>query len=150
MSVERGGIGAGTSADLPGHPAFRSRATNCRDLLPGVDGRSGPARRFRDIVLAVGSDQGGLEHLSEARTQLVRRFAAACVLAEAVEARIAQGEPVDVAEHAQLSSTLVRLGQRIGIDRRSRTVTPTLGDYLGGTYPEEADAAADDTEEAAP
>jgi hypothetical protein len=32
--------------------------------------------RFRDIMLAVASDQGGITELTEARLQLVRRFAA--------------------------------------------------------------------------
>ena len=45
-------------------------------------------------------------------------------------ARLARGEPVDIAEHALLSSTLVRLAQRIGINRVAKDVSPTLGDYL--------------------
>ena len=34
------------------------------------------------------------------------------------------------AEHALLCSTLTRLAQRIGIDRRAKNVTPALRDYL--------------------
>ena len=62
--------------------------------------------------------------------QLIRRFASGAVLAEELEARLARGEPVDIAEHALLSSTLVRLAQRIGLDRRAKNVTPALRDYL--------------------
>ena len=62
--------------------------------------------------------------------QLIRRFASGAVLAEELEARLARGEPVDIAEHALLSSTLVRLAQRIGIDRRAKNITPALRDYL--------------------
>lgn len=51
--------------------------------------------------------------LSEVRIQLIRRFAASAVLAEAIEARQASGETIDVTEHYQLSSTLVRLATRI-------------------------------------
>jgi hypothetical protein len=58
--------------------------------------------------------------------QLIRRFAAAAVLAEQMEARLANGEQIDIAEHATLSSTLVRLAQRIGIDRVPRDVGLTL------------------------
>jgi hypothetical protein len=54
----------------------RSRVTNHQDLLPGIDGRSIIARRYRDIATAVIGDQGGIDRLSEARVQLVRRFAA--------------------------------------------------------------------------
>jgi hypothetical protein len=39
--------------------------------------------------------------LSEVRIQLIRRFAASAVLAEAIEARQASGETIDVTEHSQ-------------------------------------------------
>jgi hypothetical protein len=111
-------------------PAFRSRVSNGRDVLPGVDGRSLIARRYHDICSAIAVDQGGVELLSEARLQLVRRFAAAAVLAEQMEARLANGETIDIAQHALLASTLVRVGQRIGIDRIPRDVSPSLADVL--------------------
>jgi len=47
----------------------RIRITNGRSPLPDVDGRSLLARRFRDIQNAIVADQGGPEHLSEARLQ---------------------------------------------------------------------------------
>lgn len=120
--------------------AARSRVTNGRELLPGIDGRSATARRYRDILAALATDQGGTDHLSEARAQLCRRFAAAAVLAEGMEARLAAGEIIDLAQHALLSSTLVRLAQRIGVDRRARDITPSLRDYLNkkGAEPDAA------------
>jgi len=111
-------------------PTARSKVTNGRDVLPEVDGRSAIARRYRDIMSAILIDQGGVDMCSESRRQLVRRFAAAAVLAEQMEARLARGEVIDINEHALLCSTLVRVAQRIGIDRRSKNVTPTLRDYL--------------------
>ena len=60
----------------------------------------------------------------------VRRFSAACVLAEDLEGRLARGEEIDVERHALLCSTMTRLSQRIGVDRRTRNVTPALRDYL--------------------
>jgi hypothetical protein len=110
--------------------ARRSRITNGSDLLPGIDGRSTVARRYRDIAGAILVDQGGIDHCSESRKQLIRRFAAAAVLAEQLESRLANGEQVDINEHAVLSSTLVRLAAKIGIDRVPRDVTPTLGELL--------------------
>ena len=50
------------------------------------------------------------------------------MLAEQLESRLANGEQVDINEHATLSSTLVRLAQRIGIDRIPRDISPTLSD----------------------
>jgi hypothetical protein len=108
----------------------RSRVSNGRDVLPGVDNRTMIARRFYDVCQALISDQAGLDCCSEARLQLIRRFAAAAVMAEEMEARLARGESIDVAEHALLSSTLVRLAARIGINRRLKPITPDLHDYL--------------------
>jgi hypothetical protein len=105
----------------------RSRVSNGRDVLPDVDGRSVIARRYRDITSAILIDQGGADQCSESRTQLIRRFAAA-VLAEQMESRLANGETIDIQQHATLSSTLVRLAQRIGIDRIAKDITPSLAD----------------------
>ena len=108
----------------------RSRLTNGKDLLPGVDQRSAMARRFRDLVAQIIADQGGLDRLSEARLQLIRRFAAASVLAEEIEGQMANGQQIDLAQHSLLCSTLVRIAQRIGIERRSKNITPSVRDYL--------------------
>ena len=110
----------------------RSRVSNGRDVLPSIDGRSLIAGRYRDIVTAIVGDQGGADHCSESRTQLIRRFAAAAVLAEQMESKMANGEEINIQDHALLCSTLVRVAQRIGIDRRARTIVPDLKDYLEG------------------
>jgi hypothetical protein len=117
----------------------RSRISNGHDLLPGIDGRSAVARRYRDISGAIIIDQGGIDRCSESRLQLIRRFAAAAVLAEQLEGRLANGEQVDINEHATLSSTLVRLAAKIGIDRVPKDVTPSLHELLQA----EADEAPD-------
>ena len=88
------------------------------------------ARRFKDIAGAILTDQGGADQCSESRLQLVRRFAAAAVLAERMEARLANGEEINIAEHGLLCSTLVRIAQRIGINRVPKTLVPSLHDYL--------------------
>lgn len=108
----------------------KSRITNGRELLPDVDGRSAIARRYRDIASAIVIDQGGFDQCSEARKQLIRRFAAGAVLAEQLESRLARGEQIDINEHATLSNVLVRLAGKIGIERVPRDVSPSLGDYL--------------------
>jgi hypothetical protein len=51
----------------------RPRITNGKDILPDLDGRSAMARRFKDITSAVLTDQGGADHCSESRLQLVRQ-----------------------------------------------------------------------------
>ena len=52
MAHDRGATRAGSSKS-------RSRVTNGSKMLPGVDGRSAAARRFRDLVGDFGRDLGG-------------------------------------------------------------------------------------------
>jgi hypothetical protein len=110
----------------------RSKLSNGSDgaVLPNVDGRSLIARRFRDISRAIIVDQGKEAKCSEVRLQLIRRFAAAAVLAEQMEAQLAQGLAIDIQQHALLISGMVRVAQRIGIDRIPRNVATTLSEYL--------------------
>ena len=109
----------------------RSRISNHADLLPEiVDGRSSAARRFRDLVSAYLSDQGGLGQCSEVKIGLLRRLAAVTVQAEILEARMVNGEAIDVGTLCTLASTTVRLSQRLGLERRARDVSPSLGDVI--------------------
>ena len=111
---------------------LRTRTTRIAFLSPGarcwgflLSRRPLPQpTRFKDIANAILAEQAGADQCSEARKQLIRRFAAAAMLAEQLESRLANGEQIDIAEHATLSSTLVRLAQRIGIDRRATDITP--------------------------
>jgi hypothetical protein len=104
--------------------------TNGHDILPDVDNRSQVARRFFDISSAIIADQGGLDRLAEARLQLIRRFAASAVMAEQLEAALARGEAIDIGQHAQLVSSMVRVSNRIGVNRRAKEIVPTLQHYL--------------------
>jgi hypothetical protein len=99
-------------------------------MLPGLDGRSATARRFRDLVNAFVADMGGLDRCSEVRLGLVRRLAATTVQAEMLEARMVNGEVIDIATLCTLASTTVRLSQRLGLERRARDVTPSVDQYL--------------------
>jgi hypothetical protein len=98
--------------------------------LRGRPGWQTLEHRYKDICSAITSDQGGLDQLSEARLQPIRRFSASCVIAEQLESRLANGHEINTTEHALLCSTLARLGSRIGIDRRPRNVTPVLHECL--------------------
>jgi hypothetical protein len=84
-------MSAGSPATTPRKAQARSRVTNGKDLLPGIDGRSAVARRYQDLIASLTSDAGGEGQLSKARRQLIRRFAALAVLAESIEARLAMG-----------------------------------------------------------
>ena len=130
MSVDSASIANTLLGPRPRKPRARARASNDEAFLPDVDGRTVLGRRYRDITAALIVDQGGVGYLSEARLQLIRRFAAAACLAEQMESKLVRGEQIDLQEHATLCSSLVRLGQRIGINRVPRDVTPSLHDIL--------------------
>ena len=68
--------------------------------------------------------------MSESRVQLIRRFAGVAVLAEETEANLANGKSVDISDYATLCSTLVRISNRVGINRVPKNVTPNVYDYL--------------------
>jgi hypothetical protein len=109
----------------------RSRVTNHEDLLPGLDGRSSAARRFRDLVGSYVVDMGGLGQCSEIRLGLLRRLAATTVQCELLEAQMVNGLPVDIATLCTLASTAMRLSVRLGLERRAKDVSElSLGDIL--------------------
>ena len=56
-------------------------------------------------------------------------------MAEAMEAKLANGQEIDINQYALLTSTIVRVAQRIGVDRRLRNVTPSLNQYLARRTP---------------
>jgi len=105
--------------------------TNQKDLLPGLDGRSASARRFRDLVNAFVADMGGLDRCSEIKLGLVRRLAATTVQAEMLEARMVNGEAIDIATLCTLASTTVRLSQRLGSRASSAKCNAIGGPVLG-------------------
>ena len=51
-----------------------------------------------------------------------------------MEARLVNGDAIDVSEHALLCSSLVRIANKIGINRRMRNIVPTLDEYLDAKH----------------
>ena len=56
------------------------------------------------------------------------------------------GEAIDIATLCTLASTTVRLSQRLGLERRARNVTPSLGQYLAARAPANGDSPSTDAE----
>lgn len=76
------------------------------------------------------ADMGGLDRCSEIKLGLLRRLAATTAQSELLEARMVNGEEIDVSTLCRLASTTVRLSTRLGIERVPRNVTPSLAAYL--------------------
>lgn len=105
-------------------------AQNGGDVSLNPESRLVMARRYREIASAVLADQGGADQCSESRRQLIKRFATAAVLGEKLAAKVARGEEININEYTSVCGTLVRLARILGLDRTTRSLTPTLADIL--------------------
>jgi hypothetical protein len=93
-----------------------------------IDRRSNAAKVFDRLVADVQSDLGGREQLSAIEVALVEAFAGAAVTLDNLNTRLLLGQEIDLSQHAQAVSAMVRVATRLGVRRRSRDVTPTLAD----------------------
>jgi hypothetical protein len=115
----------------------RSRITNGKELLPGVDGRSMWVRRLRDLIALHLADLGGEGAVSEAEKSIVRRAATLTVELERMEAQFAtagEAEPEALDLYQRTAGNLRRLLEAVGLQRRQRDVTPSLDNYLRENY----------------
>lgn len=117
-------------------PTHRSRLTNGRALLPGIDRRSSWSRRFYDLTVSYTNDLGGESEVSTGEAAIIRRVVCIQVEAELLEHKFALAEtgalPSDLDLYARLSNSLNRLLSTVGLRRRPRDVTPDLHSYING------------------
>jgi hypothetical protein len=111
-----------------------------------LDGRTKARKQFDAIAEGIAEDLGGSDRLSTVQRHLVEAFAGCAVVVHDINARLLLGQPIDLAEHSQVASTLVRLASRIGLGRRMRDVTD-LTDHIAKL---EAEKAESDEAEAVP
>jgi hypothetical protein len=122
----------------------RSRVTNGRRMVEGVDSRSREGRRFRDLQIAYADDLGGPDGLSEAQKALVRQAATLQIQAERVQASVLRGEAVDEEQLTRLSNALARVLAALRAKAEPRDAAPSLADYLATHYPAPASSKAED------
>src|SRR4051812_34905270 len=82
---------------MAGSAFSRSAVSNSRRLHAdrAIDGRSGAARRFRDLTLSLADDLGGFASLREGERAMVRSAAALMLRLEQQQAALAAGQEVD-------------------------------------------------------
>lgn len=122
---------AGTQVDA--RKSGRSRITNGKVLIAGVDQRSPWVRRCKDIIASHLSDLGGADYCSAAERSIIRRASVMTVELERMETQFAlageaSAEALDV--YARISSNLRRMLEAVGLKRVARNVTPSLDEYL--------------------
>jgi hypothetical protein len=105
-----------------------------------LDGRTNAAKEFDRLVSAIETDLGGHDRLSAIEVALVEAFAGAAVTLNHLNTQLALGQPIDLGQHAQCVSAMVRVASRLGIARRAKPIE-TLQAYLTRTA-DEADTAA--------
>jgi hypothetical protein len=91
----------------------RSRITNGKALLPGIDQRSPWVRRCRDLIREHVSDLGGADNTSAAERSIVRRASVLETELEMLEAKFAtagQASADDLDLCTRASGNLRRLG----------------------------------------
>jgi hypothetical protein len=102
-----------------------------RDLV-SLDKATGAARFFDRMVREIENDLGGRRQLSRIEGELIRAFAGAATTLQYLNVQVALGESsdIDLAGYATIASTMLRIGSRLGLARRPRDVTLTLGQVL--------------------
>jgi hypothetical protein len=116
-------FGIGTKAT---RPQLLTRAT--------LDGRTNAARFFDRLVADIESDLCR-DQLSAIERQLIEAFAGAAVSLHHLNTQLALGQTIDIGQHAQCVSAMVRVATRLGLQRRSKNITPRLSDILREASP---------------
>lgn len=128
-----------TSSALAGpSPVSRSRITNGSSLLAGIDGRTGLARRYRDLITALTMEAPA--PITEAMRLQIRAAASMQAHVEFLTARMIRGEHVPSEEMTRATNGAIRalasLSRRAPV--RKRPSAAGLTSYLSGrrTVPE--------------
>jgi hypothetical protein len=119
---------------------------------------SGAARFFGRMVREIESDLGGHRALSRVTRELVQGFAGAATQVEYLNHQLLIGESseLDFTAYAQLVSTMLRVGSRLGLSRRPRELNPSEDpdEYLRRLHDQqqacESEPASMDAEEVQP
>src|SRR5258706_3948177 len=115
--------------------AFSTRAGTGRTIhAQAIDTRTVWARRGRELYIAIMSDLGGQDRLSELEIQLVRRAVGLAIQCEQNEVLLAEGKQVDMAAACTAINAFNRTASLIGLKRRAKDVTPHLETYLAERY----------------
>ena len=104
----------GTSV-APQKPEPRSRVSKRKKAFVVGDGRSGWARRWKDLLDDLHGRLGGAEKLSETQLGLCRRIATIQIECERLEGQLSLGQKVDLDLYSRLSANMKRLNDTVGL-----------------------------------
>jgi hypothetical protein len=116
----------------PSKPASRRRRRSVKLHLitrDAIDQRSNAYRLFQRLAADIEADLGGRDQLSTIEITLIEAYVGAAVTLQHLNTRLALGEPIDLSEHAQAVSAMVRVASRLGLRRRAREIEVDPLDY---------------------
>ena len=122
---------------------FKTRLLTLSDL----DRRTAAFKNTSQLISGMEADLGG--DLTVAQKQLVQRAALLGAMVEDLESRWLAGDPVAPEVVALLANAQRRVLATIGLERRSRNVTPTVDEYLKLEHGTDAASQSEDAEDAA-
>jgi hypothetical protein len=113
----------------------RSMISNGSCLLsPEIDQRGPLVRRLRDLINDHASDLGGMDNISSSERALVHRASMIVLLTETIETKFILSnlkiKPYELADYVKTVGALRRVLATLGLQRRSRDITPTVDEYL--------------------
>jgi hypothetical protein len=110
----------------------KKRRTHAPRDLVAIDKTSGPARFYDKMRRDIAADLGGHRLMSRIETELIKGFCGCATRLEYLNFQIMLGEAsdCDVGSYAQLASTMLRIGSKLGLHRRQPDAKRTLGAVL--------------------
>lgn len=109
--------------------------------LADLDSRTRAARQARELMDSIETDLGGSERLSAAERQIVQRAAVTGALLESMEAHWLSGDGIDLQAYLPAANAQRRLLESLGLQRRTKDVTPSLSEYLSRRTTDHTEAA---------
>jgi hypothetical protein len=114
----------------------RHRAVKPQLLTSEVlDKRSNAFKLFNRLTADIEADLGGRDQLSTIELTLIEAYVGAAVALQHLNTQLALGQPIDLSQHAQAVSAMVRVASRLGLQRRMKPVE-TLQEFLTRKYPD--------------
>jgi hypothetical protein len=123
-------------ADTPTMPNGNGRGKVRLLTRKSLDGRTRARKQFDSIASAIALDMGGEAQLSTIQRHLIEAFAGCAVNLHHMNACLLLGQEVDVANHAQACSSLVRIASRLPLGRIAKQV-PSMQEYLASLPPQQ-------------
>ena len=110
---------------------FKSKRKRPSHVLP-LQQETAAGRFFDKMVRDIEADLGGRRQLTRIEGELIRAFAGAATTLQYLNVQVALGETgeIDLSGYATIASTMLRIGSKLGLQRRSKDISPTLSDLI--------------------